>query len=405
MNFVGRFRPLRNLAHRAELNEDSSAREIYWLFFSTRLLLISITYIAYILLTAPKYSDTPVDAAALFSSWNHWDAANYTSIAQYGYRHVTDLAFFPLLPLLISIGAHLLGGADWTYLFVGWLISNAALLGVLFLLYYLAREIVEKEIAQRTLLYYCLFPTAFFFFAAYNESLYLVCAIGAFLVLRRERWWLAGLLGLFAALARSAGILLIVPYLYELWERRTTYNWRSAQFLFTTLAPVVLIPLGTLLYALYNWHLVGNPLAFVAAQSDPNWSRHTTWPWMGIVQAILALFIIPQGFGSANEAHLLLDLTATLSFIALIIVGWRKLPRSYSIWMIVFMIYILLNPATSKPDILLSNQRFVLEMFPAFITLALLCKRSEKWHYTLLLLFPALQAILSIAFIMNRWVV
>jgi hypothetical protein len=148
---------------------------------------------------------------------------------------------------------------------------------------------------------------------------------------------------------------------------------------------------------------VGNPLAFVAVQSK--WSRQTTWPWMGIFQAVLALFIIPQGFGSSNEAHLLLDLGATLSFIALIVASWRTLPRSYSVWMIVFMIFILLSPATGKPDILLSNQRFVLEMFPAFITLALLCKRSDKWHHTLLFLFPALQIVLSIAFIMNRWIV
>ena len=35
------------------------------------------------------------------------------------------------------------------------------------------------------------------------------------------------------------------------------------------------------------------------------------------------------------------------------------------------MLYFLLYPATEKPDILLSNQRFVLELFPAFFTLAL----------------------------------
>jgi hypothetical protein len=414
MNFVGRIGLIRRkadntqpedltLASSSAEQKSSTTREILWLFFSTRLLLVVITYIAYILLTAPKYSDTPVNAAALFSSWNHWDAAHYTAIAQYGYQQITDLAFFPLMPLLIGIGARILGGGDWAYIFVGTIISNAALLGTLFLLYQLALELVGKELAQRTLLYYCLFPTAFYFFAPYNESLFLLCATGSFLALRREKWWLAGLLGLFAALARSAGILLVVPYLYELWTRRTHDHWRSTRFLFTTLAPVALIPLGTALYALYCWHHVGNPLAFVAVQSK--WSRQTTWPWMGIFQAVLALFIIPQGFGSSNEAHLLLDLGATLSFIALIVASWRTLPRSYSVWMIVFMIFILLSPATGKPDILLSNQRFVLEMFPAFITLALLCKRSDKWHHTLLFLFPALQIVLSIAFIMNRWIV
>lgn len=411
MNFVERIRSLRpvksfhDLSRKAEQQVSSQTREICWLFFSTRFLLIIITYIAYILLTAPKYSDTPVNVNALFSVWNHWDAVHYIAIAQHGYQQTIDLAFFPLMPLLIALGAHLLGGADWTYPVTGWLISNGALLGMLYLLHLLASEIVKKEIAHRTLLYYCLFPTAFFFFAAYNESLFLVCTIGAFLALRQQKWWLAGLLGLLASLARSAGILLVVPYLYELWEQRDQYNWRNTRILFTILAPILLIPLGMLIFALYNWHLTGNPLTFIAVQASPSWSRHTTWPWIGISQAILALFIIPQGFGSANEAHLLLDLTATLGFIALIIAGWRKLPKSYSIWMAVFMVYILLNPATSKPDILLSNQRFVLEMFPAFITLAIICQRSEKWHLTLLFLFPTLQAILSIAFIMNRWIV
>ena len=42
-------------------------RDILWLFFVTRLLLVLITYIAYILLTAAKYSDTPVNVTALFS--------------------------------------------------------------------------------------------------------------------------------------------------------------------------------------------------------------------------------------------------------------------------------------------------------------------------------------------------
>src|SRR5207237_9426378 len=78
-------------------------RDILWLFSGTRLVLLMVTYFAYILLTAPKYSSTPVDTVALFSSWNHWDAANYVRIAQFGYSQLPyDLAFFPFFPLLIS---------------------------------------------------------------------------------------------------------------------------------------------------------------------------------------------------------------------------------------------------------------------------------------------------------------
>ncbi|GCE06853.1 mannosyltransferase family protein [Dictyobacter aurantiacus] len=384
------------------MQQQRPTRDILWLFAGTRLLLVAITYIGYILLTAAKYSDTPVNAAALFSTWNHWDAANYAHIAQYGYQTIDNLAFFPLLPLLIAGGARLLGGGDWSYIFVGMLISNLALLGTLFIIYRLGLELVGHELSLRSLLYLCIFPTAFFFFAAYNESLYLLFAAGAFLALKRQKWWLAGLLGMLASLTRSVGILLVVPYLYELWEQRSYILTRRSTVV-VSLAALLLIPLGTLIYASYNWYAFGNPLAFVTVQAS--WSRHTTWPWMGLFQAFWALFFYhQQGFGSSNQAHLLLDLSATLGFIALVIAGWRRLPKSYSIWMAIFLLYILLNPA-QKPDILLSNQRFVLEMFPAFFTLALLSKRWPHLHHALLLLFPTLQAVLGIAFIMNRWVV
>ncbi len=98
-------------------------RDIILLFVTTRLGLMVVTYFGYILLTAPKYSSTGVDTAALFTSWNHWDAANYVRIAQFGYGSRYDSAFFPLFPLLISIIAHPLG--DWSYLLVGTLLSNA----------------------------------------------------------------------------------------------------------------------------------------------------------------------------------------------------------------------------------------------------------------------------------------
>ncbi|GAC1358654.1 MAG: hypothetical protein NVS2B12_00750 [Ktedonobacteraceae bacterium] len=375
-------------------------RDIFWLFLTTRLLLVLITYIAYILLTAAKYSNTPVNVTALFSSWNHWDAANYVRIAQYGYARV-DLAFFPLFPLLIAAIGHVLG--DWSYLLVGTLLSNGALFAMLCVVYSLASEVAGDEIARRTLLYVCIFPTAFFFFAAYNESLYLFFAAGTFLALYKQRWWLAGLLGLLAALTRSAGVLLVIPYLYQLWLQRDDLLASRRKLLLVTL-PIVLIPIGTLLYALYCWITVGNPLEFISVQQHSG--RHLNWPWAGIWQAISALVLFhPQAFGSANQAHLLLDLGATLGFVLLIALGWRRLPRSYSIWMGVLMLYFLLYPATEKPDILLSNQRFVLELFPAFITLAILGKQYPRLHHALLLLFPTLLAVLSIAFIMNRWVV
>lgn len=375
------------------------ARDIVLLFIATRVGLIALTYFGYILLTASQYSSAPVNTVAFFNTWNRWDAIHYIHIAQHGYQTQADLAFFPLFPLLISGISHVLG--SWSYLFVGTVLSNGALLGALFLLYRLTQEMLGEQVARRTILYLCIFPTAFFFFAAYNESLFLVFVLGAFLAMRRQRWWLAGILGFLAALTRSAGILLVLPFLYEVWQARERIR-ATMLSLVVKMFPVVLIPLGTLAYSIYCWILVGNPLAFVTVQDD--YGRHLAWPWQGLWQGIMALLFV-QPFGAANQAHLLLDMGATLGFLLLMVLGWRKLPVSYSLWTGILFLYILLDPAMEKPDILLSNQRFVLEMFPAFITLALLGVRHPRVHQALLIIFPMLLATLSLLFVMNRWLV
>jgi len=374
-------------------------RDIIWLFVATRLILVMVTYVGYILLTAPKYSSNPVDIVGILASWNHWDAANYVRIAQFGYQTPYDVAFFPLFPLLITAFAHILG--SWSYLLVGTIISNAALLGALFVIYQLAVETGGEQVAQRTLLYLCIFPTAFYFFAPYNESLFLLLTASTFLAMRQQRWWLAGLLGLLAALTRSAGILLVIPYMVELWTTRESITASRQNMLFR-ISPILLIPLGTALYAIYCWHISGNPLDFIAVQS--HWGRHTTWPWQGIWQSLTEIFWY-QPFGSFNEVHNLLDLSATLAFIALAIVGKNKLRASYSVWMGIVLFYMILSPAIVAPDPLESNQRFVLEMFPAFITLSMLGIKHPRLHQAIMLAFPSLLATLSILFIMNRWMV
>lgn len=374
-------------------------RDIIWLFLATRLLLLLVTYFGYILLTASKYSGAQVNLTTFFSTWDHWNATRYLAIAQYGYKTPLDFAFFPLFPLLTALLTPPLG--SWSYLIVGMLISNGALLGTLFVLYQLAVDSGGEQVARRTLLYLCIFPTAFFFFAPYNESLFLLCVTGAFLALRKQRWWLAGLLGCFATLTRSAGILLVVPYLYELWQARESLFVRRRTLIFAV-APIVLIPLGMLLYSLYCWKMTGNPLIFALVQYHG--ARHLSWPWIGIWQALFEFFW-NQPFGSFNEVHVLLDLSATLAFLTLIVVGRRQLRGSYTLWTGFLLLYILLTPSIDQHDSLISNQRFVLEMFPAFMTLALLGIQRPRLHQALMLLFPPLLATLSLLFVMNHWMV
>ena len=261
--------------------------DILWLFIATRLLLVALTYIGYILFPVPPhvYPVQPVDIVGLLTSWNHWDAVHYTQIAQSGYQNIFDTAFFPLFPLLIKGGALLIGNHG--YIAIGMILSNLALLGALFVLYQIATDMLGEQVGRRAILYLCIFPTAFFFFAPYNESLFLLLTSSAFLALRRQKWWLAGALGLFAALTRSAGLLLVFPYLYELWVARKNMAddeqsafhkiWQSLP----KLLPVALIPLGTIIYAFYCWRVFHDPLAFSTVQS--HWDRQLTVPGLGIV--------------------------------------------------------------------------------------------------------------------------
>lgn len=382
--------------------------DIIWLFVTTRLLLVLVTYIGFILFPVPPhvYPVSGVNVTALLTSWNHWDAANFTRIAQYGYQTINDTAFFPFFPLLIRCFAFLFGSTG--YVAIGMILSNLALLGALFVLYQIATDILGEQIGRRTLLYLCIFPTAFFFFAAYNESLFLFLTTSSFLAMRRQKWWLAGILGFFAALTRSAGLLLVIPFLYELWISREsiiTSNQNTLHKILSMTSKVIallIIPLGTLIYCLYCLKLFHNPLAFATVQI--HWDRHTTWPWVGILTSLRELFWI-QPFGSFFEVHLLLDLTATISFIALAILGWPKLRMSYNIWIVLLLFFMLISPAIAQHDVLVSNQRFVLEMFPAFITLAMLGIKYPRLHLGLLISFPFLQATLAILFVLNRWMV
>ena len=382
--------------------------DIIWLFVATRVLLVLVTYIGFILFPVPphEYPVSAVNITALLTSWNHWDAANFTRIAQNGYQTIYDTAFFPLFPLLIKCIAFLFGNNG--YIAIGMILSNLALLGALFVLYQIATDILGEQIGRRTLLYLCIFPTAFFFFAAYNESLFLFLTASSFLAMRRQKWWLAAILGFFAALTRAAGVLLVIPFLYELWITRdaiTSDNTNTLHKIISTISrvlPLLIIPLGTLIYCFYCWKHFHNPFAFAAVQS--HWDRHITWPWVGILSSLRELLLI-QPFGSFFDVHLLLDLAATISFVALAFLGWRKLRMSYNIWIVLLLFFMLISPSIAQHDVLVSNQRFVLEMFPAFITLAALSVKYPRLHLGLLISFPFLQAALAMLFVLNRWMV
>lgn len=393
-------------------------RETLALFLISRAGFVLVTYFGYVLIQAPKYTNVSVGVSNVLFSWDRWDALRYLSIATHGYSSAPLTAFFPLYPLLIA-GATAPFGGQGAYA-AGFLLSNLAFLGALLLLRALVAAQWGPGVASRAIVYLTVFPTALYTFAPYNESLYLLFSVGCFLALHRRRWALAGALGALAVLTRAAGILLLIPFAYLWWQTRrargrppdapTTRMDQPHGVSPETgarrldLAWALLMPAALALYAAYCAARFGDPLAFAHAQA--HWNRILAWPWQSLWWQLVGLAqAAPASF---YQAHDLLDLAATLGFAALLVVGWRRLPRAQSLYFTALLLLVVIEPggvATHLHDPLTSNARFVLEMFPGFITLALLTERRPLCHQGIVLVSTLLLATLSIVFVLGRWLV
>jgi len=216
---------------RAFVNTLRRGRKREWIlclviFLTLRLI---ASYLGYVVACGPEpelLSSGPTYVAAdsllhqdrfshlFINVWERWDTAWYLKIAVFGYAPADGTASFsPLYPWLVGG----LGAITGNFLLSALLISNLAALAVFVLFYEVARvEGLTSEQAGFAVLSLALFPSAFFLFAAYTDSLFLALALGAWLAARRRRWLVAGLLGGFATLTRLQGGLLM-PVLGLLW--------------------------------------------------------------------------------------------------------------------------------------------------------------------------------------------
>jgi len=358
-------------------------------------------------------------AGPLIEPLRQWDGFWYKLIAERGYgdpEQIARAAFWPLYPWLMRWGSALTGLSTDV---VGYLIANAAFAGALVLLYRLVALDFDRAVARRTIVALAFFPTAFFFQALYTESLFLLLAVGALLAARQERWWwLAGLVGALAALTRSYGVLLGLPFAVLFFQqyRLEVRRWFPAA-LFAAL-PL----LGP---AIFGWHLdqvQNNWRAWADVQFQ--WDRSSVAPWETLRCAVVSC--PPYYIDGADWTWLrtllasptwqtltgrdlrlaaadsdTLELALTLLFFALAAIGLRRLPLYQSALVIPGLIIPLYQP--SIVHALMSMPRFGLTLFPLFIVLALLF-RSRWAAVPALALSVLLLVLLTIQFAHSYWV-
>jgi hypothetical protein len=387
--------------------------EAGWIFALSRLMIILISYRAIILLpiyrsNLRRYITTAQcgtrHLTCFLESWWRWDVVRYVEVAYYGYTHsAVNTAFFPLSPLLDRYLASFFGGSIFADYVAGMVIANVCFYAVLILFYQLIYQDFGHDVAKNALIYLTFAPYAIFFFAGYAESLFFLLSLAVFAFLRRGKprdWWLAGICGFLAALTRPTGVILVVPFLvlgiqrFGLRTFFTRENWWQKLSVFLSMA---LIPLGLLLYMLMLRIQFGNPFLFSVEQGKV-WYRHIAFPWVGMYDAIKALYI--SGYDLQRN---LADLFFTILPLLVLIIGWRRLPLHYSLYSLVMVLFILCFPVANAGRSLMSAPRHLMMIFPIFIIMAMLYEKSN-FAKMILIVSIAFFAINIILFVTGVWV-
>ncbi|MEO8789112.1 MAG: mannosyltransferase family protein [Candidatus Tumulicola sp.] len=328
---------------------NQTVREVLLDFVATRAAIIVIAELAAVIIGQRPGTHVEESQHVLLSVWGRWDAVHYIDIATRGYLG-TDMAFFPLYPLLIK----LIGAFAGNHLVAGLLVSNASFFfGLLFLYRLLERE-YDRSVARRAIFYVSIFPTAVFFSAVYTESLFFMLTVASFYYMRAGRWWIAGAIGFLAALSRVEGVLLIVPFLME-WFAAMRARTASP---FGVLA-AGLISLGLVTYMAYLWVLRADPLYFSHVQI--HWNRHLAFPWVSVINAFEKIAHATTALLIANQS---LEIAFTLLMLGVLAFGWKSLRPSY----IAYMALSILVPMSTSS--LMSMPRFALVLFPMFVIFA-----------------------------------
>jgi hypothetical protein len=337
-------------------------------------------------------------ADLLLSAWYRWDTGWYMTIAIHGYGSPIETVIFPpLYPLLVGVLGRLLGGE---YLLAGLILSNLAFIGALYLLFKLVTAEFSPTAARRSLVWLAIFPAAFYFLAAYSESLFLLLALATFWAAQRRNWILAAIFAFLAPLARLTGWVLAVPVAWEAlvaagwkpWPVRPLEWLRWALRAWPGLLAAICGPLGLLAYYGYLW------LADLPSLTDAFaelWQVRMTWPWYSLVQTVRALL---DGQGSLIQG---LNLAALLLFLCLTALGIRRLRTSWWLFALTSQVFFLMRDYPVRQ--LDGTLRYLAVLFPCFVILALVIR--NRWLSAgMKVLFVLLQALLLALFARWLWV-
>lgn len=217
---------------------------------------------------------------ALLQHITRWDSTHYVKLAELGYANYIEngqhlfLVFYPLYVWLTRAVRLLIPNTILAGMAVSWL----CFAGGCSYVYRLAARLFGHNVAKNALLLLSFFPFSFFFGTVMTESLFLLTTAAACCYALEHKWLPFALWGALAAMTRMTGVLVLVPAGYELLRCSGLPEKPCLQrfAVFLKKLPLLFAPLlGTGVYLLLNWHVDGDPFAFVRHQE--HWHQGGMW--------------------------------------------------------------------------------------------------------------------------------
>lgn len=345
-----------------------------WMYWNTS----GATYTLTLPLDAPLYS--------LVAPWHRYDTIWYTKNAMFGYVNDPGIVFLPLYPALIRLLAPLSG----SYVLASLIVSSLACIAAFQLLYRLILAVFkDRELARRTLILVAAFPTAYYLVAGYSESLFLALVLGVFLSAYHKRWLLVGLLAFGAGLTRLQGIILCLPLGWLAYVRLREVGWRAQ---IARMPALIGAPLAVGLYLFFlRLHDFGPLDAFYASE----WRSSTRLPWEGIMTFL-------ERWTSGRALYYEIDNAfVLLVFVILAVLTLRKLKPAWVVYTWGTLTVLLMRYyELAQLD---SMFRYVLQLFPCFIVLAMLVR--HRWSLAAYIVIGGVWQILLLSrFVQWIWV-
>ncbi len=321
-----------------------------------------------------------------------WDAGWYFRIAANGYETWTpdpsvqqDIVFFPAFPLLLGFIMRLFGGTTTALLAGSTAVVLVAFFWALTYVFRLARDLLgNADAATHTLWFLAAYPFAFFFGAAYTESIYLLGVTGAFFHFRRRELVAAAAWGLLVGLTRPNGCFLSIPLAImavspwlPLWlnggaagapERGS--DRRSLRALAPAIFAAAMPGVGVLLFSAFVWSHTGHPLTWAAGHAA--WGRE----YSGLVEFVSfrVTLLMDEGLYSYVWTHGndLLNLLGAAFVLMTAVPVARRFGLAYGLFILVNILPPLAAGGTT------SAGRLSSVLFPAFIWLAAVVPAHQR---------------------------